>query len=35
MAATLVLAGYEARVYADQHPNLVRDTVERVTTLTR
>ena len=35
MSATLVLLGYEARVYADQHPNLVRDTVERVTNLAR
>ena len=35
MSATLVLLGYEARVYADQHPNLVRDTVEGVTNLAR
>jgi hypothetical protein len=25
MSLTLVLLGYEARLYADQHPNLVND----------
>ena len=35
MSATLVLLGYEARVYADQHPNLVRDTVGQVANLAR
>jgi hypothetical protein len=35
MSFTLVLLGYEARLYADQHPKLVDDAWEKVRGLTR
>ena len=35
MASTLVLLGYEARIYADQHPELVRSALETARQLTR
>ena len=35
MASTLVLLGYEARVYNDRHPELVRGALETARQLTR
>jgi hypothetical protein len=35
MSLTLVLLGYEARVYADQHPTVVQDAWNKVRAVTR
>jgi hypothetical protein len=35
MSGTLVLLGYEARLYVDQRPNLVRDAMNSVAGLAR
>lgn len=35
MSLTLVLLGYEARVLADRHPELVQGTIERIARLVR
>lgn len=35
MSLTLVLLGYEARLYADQHPGLVQNAWDSVRAFTR